>query len=303
MQRRMAVIDYLVSATSVLDVQKRSRYLVHIAQHDRSQMLSLAKAFKDLAAKKTELVRLKVEKESSLQEIEDITASLEKKRFAQGTLLGNLKTQKKQREMAVERYQASAKKLESLLSDLMGKRIVKRAPKPKTTPQVKETSSTEIVQPTPTLKPEVYPKGRKMHGLRGFRGRLPLPVQGTVIRKYGAQHHADFSDVFFVKGLEFSVQAGSEIKAVAYGRVIFAETVPEYGNVVIVNHGKRFYTLYGRLNEIVPLVGDIVEGGDVLARTGKKDRWGRNFYFELRYKGKAIDPWRYFANSPPYQPR
>jgi septal ring factor EnvC (AmiA/AmiB activator) len=79
--------------------------------------------------------------------------------------------------------------------------------------------------------------------------------------------------------------------------------VPEYGNVVIVNHGKRFYTLYGRLNEIVPLVGDIVEGGDVLARTGKKDRWGRNFYFELRYKGKAIDPWRYFANSPPYQPR
>jgi len=102
----------------------------------------------------------------------------------------------------------------------------------------------------------------------------------------------------FIKGLEFRAKVGERVRAVAPGKVVFSQVMPGFGNVLILDHGMRFYTLYGRLALSHRGVGELINTRDVLAVTGQPDNLGRNFYFELRRHGKAIDPTGYFGEKP-----
>ena len=94
--------------------------------------------------------------------------------------------------------------------------------------------------------------------------------------------------------MEFKGQEGSKARAVAKGKVVLKRKLPGFGNVLILDHGKRYYTLYGKLKESLKSVGDQVEVGEELAILGHVDHKGSNFYFELRIGGKAINPIKYF---------
>ena len=73
--------------------------------------------------------------------------------------------------------------------------------------------------------------------------------------------------------------------------------MPGYGVVVIVDHGRRYYSLYGRLAVSLPQINDVLEKGGKIGSVGKPDQRGRNFYFEIRKGGKAIDPSKFFASA------
>jgi murein hydrolase activator len=105
--------------------------------------------------------------------------------------------------------------------------------------------------------------------------------------------------MIFIKGLEFSGNVGEKVRPVAKGKVVFSQLLPGLGNVVIVDHGKRYYTLYGRLSSVLTQLGDIVGRGDTVGILGEPDRKGRNFYFELRQKGKAMNPQPFFSEKLP----
>jgi septal ring factor EnvC (AmiA/AmiB activator) len=75
------------------------------------------------------------------------------------------------------------------------------------------------------------------------------------------------------------------------GKVVFAEWFKGYGQLVIVNHGDGYHTLYGSLSEIFTSVGDIIKGKQILGRVGNSGLLNSSgLYFELRYKGKPLDP-------------
>jgi septal ring factor EnvC (AmiA/AmiB activator) len=87
---------------------------------------------------------------------------------------------------------------------------------------------------------------------------------------------------------------GSEVKAVAAGRVVFADWLRGFGNLAIVDHDDGFLSVYGNNESLFRTVGDAVKTGEVIAAVGNS---GGNpetgLYFELRHLGQPLDPMKW----------
>ena len=88
-----------------------------------------------------------------------------------------------------------------------------------------------------------------------------------------------------------STSANQSVKSVAAGRVVFADWLRGFGNLLIVDHGNGYMSLYGNNETLYKQVGDILNGGDIIASVGNSggnDESG--LYFELRHEGIPLDP-------------
>jgi len=121
-----------------------------------------------------------------------------------------------------------------------------------------------------------------------LRGRLPLPVRGEIASRFGAAR-ADGGSTW--KGLFIRSAEGTEVKAVAPGRVVFADWLRGFGNLLILDHGDGFLSVYGNNESVLREAGAEVKAGEAVATVGNS---GGNpesgLYFELRYQGHAFDP-------------
>jgi len=128
-------------------------------------------------------------------------------------------------------------------------------------------------------------------GFSRLKGKLPWPVEGRVVIPYGSQRDPQFNTPIFRSGTYIQPDTDSFAKAVYNGKVVFAEWFKGYGQLVIVNHGNSYHTLYGSLSEIFTKVGDIIDMKQVIGRVGNSGILNvPGLYFELRYKGKPLDP-------------
>jgi septal ring factor EnvC (AmiA/AmiB activator) len=113
-----------------------------------------------------------------------------------------------------------------------------------------------------------------------LRGRLSLPVRGEARRRGGG-----------AKGVFIRAPEGESVRAVAPGRVVFAEWMRGFGNLLIVDHGEDYFSVYGNNDTLLKQTGDTVAAGEPLATVGAS---GGNeetgLYFELRHLGQAFDP-------------
>ncbi len=124
---------------------------------------------------------------------------------------------------------------------------------------------------------------------------LPWPVKGTVISQFGKEYRADLNTWIFRDGIKIAAVGGAPVRASAEGSVIYAGPFRSYGNVVIMDHGKGFFTIYGFLKEINASVGDKIESqglvGTVSKDTQSSSGTGKNaVYFEIRQGTTAVDP-------------
>jgi len=129
---------------------------------------------------------------------------------------------------------------------------------------------------------------------RGFasqKGRMSMPVRGEIIETYGKHKHPEFNSFTFSKGLSISAAVGTEIRSVYEGTVIFADYFKGFGNMVIVDHGGGYFTLYAHAARILKKVGVEVAKNDAVATVGDTDSSkGPILYFEIRHQGKPLDP-------------
>jgi septal ring factor EnvC (AmiA/AmiB activator) len=145
----------------------------------------------------------------------------------------------------------------------------------------KSLARNELV-PDPTVQ-----DGGPGQAFSALRGRLRLPVKGDLLAKYGSKR----SDGPAWKGLFIKATEGAEVKAVAAGQVIFAEWLRGFGNLVIVDHGNQYMTIYGNNQAVLKRVGDSVRTGDTIASAGNSGGNEQSgLYFEMRHQGRAIDP-------------
>ena len=122
---------------------------------------------------------------------------------------------------------------------------------------------------------------------QSLKGQLRLPLRGDVTGRFGARRN----DGPNTKGLFIRAAEGTQVHAVAAGRVVFAEWLRGFGNLIIVDHGSQFLTIYGNNQAVLRHAGDNVRMGDVIAsagNTGGNEQSG--LYFEMRYQGRAFDP-------------
>jgi septal ring factor EnvC (AmiA/AmiB activator) len=131
-------------------------------------------------------------------------------------------------------------------------------------------------------------------GLDALRGRLPWPVRGRVVSRFGTITSPRYGTRIPHKGIGIAAAEGTEIKAVAAGKVIYAGWLEGYGNTVILDHGKGFFTLYAHASRIQVAGEQRVGAGAVVARVGSTDSLtGPGLHFEIRLGAEALDPERW----------
>jgi len=132
--------------------------------------------------------------------------------------------------------------------------------------------------PKPAIFPASFP---------ALRGQLQMPVHGELAARFGANR----GDGPSWKGLFIRAPEGAEIKAVAGGRIVFAEWLRGFGNLIIVDHGGQYMSIYGNNQSLLKRPGDAVKAGDVIASTGNSGGNEQSgLYFEMRHQGRAFDP-------------
>jgi len=120
-----------------------------------------------------------------------------------------------------------------------------------------------------------------------LRGRMAAPISGKVAARFGAKR----GDGPVWRGIFFKAPEGTEVRAVGPGRIAYAAWMRGWGNVIIVNHGGEYLSIYGFNQTLLKHAGDAVKAGDIIASagsTGGNEESG--LYFELRHLGKPIDP-------------
>ncbi len=188
---------------------------------------------------------------------------------------------------ALARAKAAAEKAER-------ERIARQNAKPGTKPVPEPEPPKVAEQPKPEPKPAEAPApevslapAAPSGAFASLKGRLAPPVSGTIVARFGARR----GDGPAWKGIFIKAPEGSEVRAVAPGRVVHADWMRGFGNLIIVDHGGTYWSTYGNNSALLKRPGDMVRAGEVIAsagNTGGNEQSG--LYFEIRYRGQAIDP-------------
>jgi septal ring factor EnvC (AmiA/AmiB activator) len=131
-------------------------------------------------------------------------------------------------------------------------------------------------------------------GFGALRG-LPLPVRGELIGRFGVPREGSGAPS---RGWFIESAAGADVRAVAAGQVVWADWLRGFGNLLILDHGDGYMTLYGHNEALVAAVGATVARGEAVAQAGASGGAERpGVYFEIRYDGRAVDPAPWFARD------
>ena len=121
-----------------------------------------------------------------------------------------------------------------------------------------------------------------------LKRKLKLPVKGKIIHKFKSKRK-DTGVAW--KGLFIKAKEGSEVYAIASGKVVFSDWIKGFGNIIIIDHGKGYMSLYGNNSSLLKESNEIVNGGSVIAivgNSGGNSTYG--LYYELRKNSKPFDP-------------
>jgi septal ring factor EnvC (AmiA/AmiB activator) len=155
-------------------------------------------------------------------------------------------------------------------------------PEPKPEPRAPERDE-GAARPADVALAPAAPAG----AFASLKGQMAAPVSGKIAAKFGSKR----GDGPSWKGVFILAHEGAEVRTVAQGRVVFADWLRGFGNLIIVDHGGQYMSIYGNNQSLLKRVGDIVKAGDVIAAAGNS---GGNeesgLYFELRHQGRAFDP-------------
>jgi septal ring factor EnvC (AmiA/AmiB activator) len=127
----------------------------------------------------------------------------------------------------------------------------------------------------------------KSNALPSSGGSMPWPTFGQLQERFGDAIEGQLR----ATGVVITAPEGQPVKAIANGQVVFSDSMPGYGELIIVDHGNGFMSLYGRNKKLYKTVGDLVHTGDTIASVGKTGGYAQSgLYFALRRQGKPLDP-------------
>jgi len=124
-----------------------------------------------------------------------------------------------------------------------------------------------------------------------FKGLLKMPAEGTIVSRFGPYKDKRLNVVHFRSGIDIRADRGEPIRAVSNGRVLYADWLKGYGNMIIIDHGQSYYTVYAHAEDLFKHKGESVEKDEVIATVGDTGSLiGPSLYFEVRHHGKPLNP-------------
>jgi murein hydrolase activator len=252
------IVMLFLSSDDISQLMRKVKYLQYLTVYEHRIMDNYKGNLETLSEKENQLVSLKKELTRNKEKVKAEEESLaQKKKHKEGLLASVKREETSYSKMLKELKNASQKILDI----------------------IRESEKSEKEEPFATKN------------FSGLKGKLPWPVEGKIAIHYGSQKDPQFNTPIFRSGTYIQSSADSLAKAVHSGKVVFAEWFKGYGQLVIVNHGDGYHTLYGSLSEIFTKVGDIIKGKQAIGRVGNSGLVNSpGLYFELRYKGKPLDP-------------
>lgn len=271
-------------------IARDSYYLEQIARQ-RAQLIeetrlaldNLQRVLAETEQKRDELRQLEAERAGEQRTLSD---ERRKHREALDAAAGKLRAQR--REMAS--LQADAQRLEKLLKGL--ERIARSRPASKP-PVASKPQSGPASEPVAGRADSVASSADSGASLSALKGRLRWPVKGELSGRFGSPR-AEGGATW--KGVFIRATPGAEVRVVADGEVAYADWLRGFGNLIIVDHGGEYMSIYGNNESLLRTPGQKVRAGDAIASvgaTGGAEETG--LYFELRYRGQAVDPMKWMA--------
>ena len=258
---KMHTFEILLTARTFIDAIKRFEYLTIIAQQDKKIFNELVDLKKDLEEKKKFL-------RTNLDEIKKINIEAEKeteflsnkKKDKQG-MLESVKAERAKQEQLTRELKASARKITSLIDKLE-----------------RERKEREKIEGATNYFENVV-------------GKIKFPVKGKLISTFGNQVNPKYGTTVKNNGIDLKAPRGAPVHSIAKGKIVYNDRFLGYGNVILIDHGKGYYSLYAHLQDVNVSLKEIVEKDQVVGTVGDTGSLeGPKLHFEIRKNGKPIDP-------------
>ncbi len=253
-------IRILLSSSSAGDMERNRRYLAAVIDSDLNLLEEYNENISLYGKELDELENLRRDKSRLREKKESNIEHRKREKRKKFALLEKVRLKKRSHLKALRELEEAGERLQGLLSDLKRK------------------------------------GGDIEKGFFGMRGKLPMPVDGKVVSFYGKIRHPKFHTVTFNNGIFIKAQYGSEIRVVFDGKVAYKGWLKGYGQVLIIDHGGGFYTLFAHLLKVLKDKGVNVRANEVVALVGDTGSLkGTGLYFEIRMGGTPQDPLLWLA--------
>ena len=256
-------VKLLFSSEDFTDLLRRAKYLDSIMAYDRFIFNNYERELADFYNKKEVLLHAKGQldlyKNAAITKKKEIVKEKEKKK----QFLARLSKEKKINKILKDELVHSSKKLNQLISRLENK----------------------------------ITHGQGLD-ISDKKGNLLPPVKGKLLNNFGRERDKIYNTFIVHNGVSISVRKGAPVRSVFNGKVLYTGTLDGYGNIIIIGHGMNYHSLYGHLDEIISSTGKTVRSGQIIGRSGDSGSVkGEALYFEIRYKGKPIEPTAWLSLS------
>ena len=256
----VGLLNVFFAADSLPDLLARQEYLKMILDEDRAKRNQYLQAIADLSVKQAELKKRQALHKVMSERLKKETLLLEKRKKEKEQYLEELKRKSGRYSVVIAQLQKAKRKLKDVVDELT----------------LKARSAEKAVEP---VSPE------SQFDFRAQKGKLNLPAPGTVI---------SFRSRKKVPGIGVLCPWGTQVRAIFDGKVVFNNTLPGYGKVLIMDHGKGYMSLIAQGQRFYKDVGTEVAEGEVVGVSGGGPWIAEGLYLEIRRNGRQLNPLSWF---------
>lgn len=252
-------LDFIFRATDVTDLMAESKHLTLLAQYQDRIVLSYLQTLNELKETEEKLEAKKKEVESLISRARQKKKELDTQEKSHRVFIRRVNQDRKTHLKTLDELKVRADQLQKLIDGM-----------------IREKS---------TLPFTVIPLYEK-------KGSLPWPTNGKIVTNFGIERHPKFLTETQNNGIEISTNKEAVVTAVHPGKVVYADYFQGfYGNLIIIDHGLAYYSMYGHCSNFKVQKGDIVNVGQPIARVGDTGSFkGTALYFQINFKTEPQDP-------------
>lgn len=262
----LGTLNFIASAESIYEIILRKKALERVLTYDenmRRNFIENKARLEALLEKQNSQKKEKLSLDAALNEQIKIMTREKSKR---SMLLADIRNQRSLELAAIESLKQAAITLDQTIKSL----------------------NVKLDQPEYVEKKAEDTQQKPFHALKGL---LKMPVNGKIVSFFGSYKNTKFNVVNFRSGIDIEADRGEPVHAVSTGKTIYSSWFKGYGNMIIIDHGDSYYTVYAHIEELFKDKGDPVEIGEVIATVGDSGSMhGPRLYFEIRHRGKPEDP-------------
>ncbi|AIR05321.1 AmiB activator [Cedecea neteri] len=281
-------IQLILSGEESQRGQRLQAYFGYLNAARQQTIEELKQTKAEAAQQKSELESKQSEQQTLLYEQQAQQAKLESARNERKKTLAGLESSIQQDQQKLSEMRQNQSRLQNQIARAAAAAKARAEREAREAEQVRSKQQ-EASNKGTTYKPTESERSlmSRTGGLGSPRGQAYWPVRGSLLHRYGEQLQGELR----WKGIVIAAPEGTEVKAIADGRVILADWLQGYGLVVVIEHGKGDMSLYGYNQSALVSVGTQVRAGQPVALVGSSGGQGRpSLYFEIRRQGQAVNP-------------